>query len=118
MPHDDAMLKPTTLKPEATLMFAESAEAGDAAQRFLTHNRETLQRIATRLKARPPRSVTTCARGSSDHAATFGKYLIETLTGVPTSSAALSVASIYAAPVVASDSLCIAISQSGRSPDQ
>lgn len=117
MPHDDAMLKPPMLKPESTLMFAESAEAGDAAQRFLTHNRETLKRIAARLKAQPPRSVTTCARGSSDHAATFGKYLIETLTGVPTSSAALSVASIYAAPVVASDSLCIAISQSGRSPD-
>ena len=117
MPHDDTMLKPPVLRPEATLMFAESAEAGEAAQRFLTQNRATLQRIAERLRANPPRSVTTCARGSSDHAATFGKYLIETLLGVPTSSAALSVASIYAAPVVASDSLCIAISQSGRSPD-
>ncbi len=57
------------------------------------------------------------ARGSSDHAATFGKYLIETHLGVPTSTAAMSVSSIYAAPVVAADSLCIAISQSGRSPD-
>lgn len=117
-PHDDAIrLKPQPIDAEKTLMFAEASEGGDAAMRFLTHNRAALARIAERLKANPPRSVTTCARGSSDHAATFGKYLIETLLGVPTSSAALSVSSIYAAPVVASDSLCIAISQSGRSPD-
>ncbi len=103
--------------PEQTLMFSESAEAGDAVRRFLDHNGETLKRLGARLRAHPPRSVTTCARGSSDHAATYGKYLIETLIGVPTSSAALSVSSIYAASVVADDSLCIAISQSGRSPD-
>ncbi len=109
--------KTRVIQPETTLMFAEAAEGGAAVERFLTHNKAALARLAVRLKANPPRSVTTCARGSSDHAATFGKYLIETLLGVPTSSAALSVSSIYAAPVVASDSLCIAISQSGRSPD-
>ncbi|MBW8734294.1 MAG: SIS domain-containing protein [Asticcacaulis sp.] len=98
-------------------MFSESAEAGDAVRRFLDHNGPALQRLGAHLRANPPRSVTTCARGSSDHAATYGKYLIETLVGVPTSSAALSVSSIYAAAVVADDSLCIAISQSGRSPD-
>lgn len=107
----------TMIETEKTLMFAEASEGGHAVERFLNHNRTALQRLAARLKANPPRSVTTCARGSSDHAATFGKYLIETLLGVPTSSAALSVSSIYAAQVVASDSLCIAISQSGRSPD-
>ncbi len=107
----------TMIDAEKTLMFAEASEGGYAVERFLNHNRAALGRLAVRLKANPPRSVTTCARGSSDHAATFGKYLIETLLGVPTSSAALSVSSIYAAPVVASDSLCIAISQSGRSPD-
>lgn len=109
---------PTVIaKPEQTLMFSESAEGADAVRRFLDHNAETLKRLGATLRAHPPRSVTTCARGSSDHAATYGKYLIETLVGVPTSSAALSVSSIYAAPVVADDSLCIAISQSGRSPD-
>jgi len=107
----------TTIDAETTLMFAEASEGGYAVEHFLNHNRSALARLAARLKAKPPLSVTTCARGSSDHAATFGKYLIETLLGVPTSSAALSVSSIYAAPVVVSDSLCIAISQSGRSPD-
>ena len=92
-------------------------EGGAAVRRFLDRNRAPLAKLAAHLRAHPPRSVTTCARGSSDHAATFGKYVIETLLGVPTSSAALSVSSIYAAEVVADDSLCIAISQSGRSPD-
>ena len=100
-----------------TLMFAEASEGGNATMRFLNHNRAAIVRLGQRLRKNPPRMVTTCARGSSDHAATFGKYLIETLIGVPVSSAALSTSSIYAAPVVADDSLCIAISQSGRSPD-
>lgn len=115
------MSSPTLTKSPApdtaTLMFAEASEGGAAVRRFLNHNRPAIQRLAARLKARPPRLVTTCARGSSDHAATFGKYLFETLLGVPTSSVAMSVSSIYAAPVTAADSLCIAISQSGRSPD-
>lgn len=103
--------------PETTLMYREAREGGDAVARFLDTNSGTIARIAAYLKANPPKTVTTCARGSSDHAATYGKYLIETLIGVPTSTAALSVASIFAAPVIAADSLCIAISQSGRSPD-
>ncbi|UDF05489.1 SIS domain-containing protein [Asticcacaulis sp. AND118] len=100
-----------------TLMFREAAEGGDAVERFLKRNADALGRIAARLKAAPLKAVITCARGSSDHACTYGKYVIETLTGVPVTSAALSVASVYAAPVVASEALCIAVSQSGRSPD-
>lgn len=108
---------PAAADPSSTLMFAEASEGAAAVRRFLDQNRAPLAKLAAHLRANPPRSVTTCARGSSDHAATFGKYLIETLVGVPTSSAALSVSSIYASAVVAEDSLCIAISQSGRSPD-
>lgn len=59
----------------------------------------------------------TLGRGSSDHAATFAKYLIETRLGIPTASAAPSVASLYGAPAHAEAMLCLAISQSGRSPD-
>jgi glucosamine--fructose-6-phosphate aminotransferase (isomerizing) len=104
-------------RPEQTLMYAEAQEAGQAAQRFLAANWPTLVRLGERLRATPPSAVITCARGSSDHAATFGKYLIETLVGIPTASAALSVTSVFAAPVAAGNMVCIAISQSGRSPD-
>ena len=71
------------------------------------------------LRADPPARIVTCARGSSDHAASYGKYLIETLTACRVASAALSVASVYSRrPVrVGHERLCIAISQSGRSPD-
>lgn len=111
-----ANIVPTKL-PEQTLMYAEAKEAALATERFLTANHATLARIADRLRSAPPAAVITCGRGSSDHAATYGKYLIETLIGVPTASAALSVASLFSAPLGAKGSLCIAISQSGRSPD-
>jgi glucosamine--fructose-6-phosphate aminotransferase (isomerizing) len=103
---------------EATLMFAEAGQAGAAVEQFLGRNAAALHALADRLRAAPPPFVVTCARGSSDNAATYGKYLFETLLGITTASAAPSVSSVYAAvPVAASNALCIAISQSGRSPD-
>jgi glucosamine--fructose-6-phosphate aminotransferase (isomerizing) len=101
----------------ATLMGSEAREAADAVRRLLDGNAAALAALGETLRANPPKLVVTCARGSSDHAATYGKYLIETLTGVPVASAAPSVASVFGAPVAAGDFLCIAISQSGRSPD-
>ena len=73
--------------------------------------------LGARLRAQPPRAVVTCARGSSDHAATYAKYLIEAHTQVLTSSAAPSVSSIYDAQSDLRGVLFIAISQSGKSPD-
>ena len=100
-----------------TRMFAEAAEAPAAVARQLEANRETTSRIAAGLRAASPRTVMTLGRGSSDHAATFAKYLIETRLGIPTASAAPSVASLYNAPSRAEGMLCLTISQSGRSPD-
>lgn len=100
-----------------SLMSSEAAEAGAAVGRLLADNAETLAALGVRLRQQPPSLVVTVARGSSDHAATYGKYLIETLLGVPVASAAPSVVSVYEAPVRAVNGLCIAISQSGRSPD-
>lgn len=102
----------------ATLMEAEAGEAACAVTRMLAINRPAFAAIGERLRAAPPAVVVTCARGSSDHAATYAKYLIETMTGTPTASAALSVASVYDAPAAAPGlRLCLAISQSGQSPD-
>jgi glucosamine--fructose-6-phosphate aminotransferase (isomerizing) len=85
-------------------MFREAAQAGAIVRGQLDANAVTVARIAKRLRDAPPRAVITCARGSSDHAATFAKYLFETRLGVLVASAAPSVSSVYAA-------------QSGRSPD-
>ena len=100
-----------------TLMEQEAGEAADAVANMLEANRDAFGAIGRRLRASPPAAAVTCARGSSDHAATYAKYLIETMTGTPTASAALSIASLYDAPAVAGNRLCLAISQSGKSPD-
>lgn len=103
-----------------TLMFSEAAEAAQVVARQAHANQDAIKRLASDLRARPPSSVVVCARGSSDHAGVYGKYLIETLCGVPVAAAAPSVASVYgAAPAagIGANVLCLAISQSGRSPD-
>jgi glucosamine--fructose-6-phosphate aminotransferase (isomerizing) len=69
------------------------------------------------LRRLAPRAVVTCARGSSDHAATYAKYLIETRAGVLTASAAPSVSSVYGVSQDLRGCLFLALSQSGRSPD-
>jgi glucosamine--fructose-6-phosphate aminotransferase (isomerizing) len=106
-----------SITAELTLMFAEAGEAGAVVARQRAANAAVIAALATRLRAMPPRAVSTCARGSSDHAATFAKYLIETVTGVPVTSAAPSISSVYHVPQQMDDTLLLAISQSGRSPD-
>lgn len=101
----------------ATLMKSEAAEAAEVVRRLVAANGPPLAALGQILRANPPARIVTCARGSSDHAASYGKYLIETLIGIPVASAAPSVASVFAAPVAPGSALCIAISQSGRSPD-
>lgn len=100
-----------------TRMAAEAAEAPRVVADLLARNAGLVARLGADLRARPPRTVLTCARGSSDHAATYAKYLIETRTGLITASAAPSVSSVYASAPEAQDVLCLAISQSGASPD-
>lgn len=105
------------IAPESTRMFAEAAEAPAVVARQLAANRAAVDAIAATLRARPPRLVTTCARGSSDHAATYLKHLIETRVGLPVASASPSVASIYGAEVDSDSLLAVGLSQSGKSPD-
>jgi glucosamine--fructose-6-phosphate aminotransferase (isomerizing) len=76
-----------------------------------------LAELVGRLRRRPPRVVVTCARGSSAHAATFGKHLIERYLGLPVAAAAPSIASVYGARLALQGQLVLAISQSGKSDD-
>ena len=98
-------------------MFREAAQAPDVVARQLARNERGLRALGTMLRDRPPRAVVTIARGSSDHAATYAKYLFETRLGVLTSSSSPSTASIYGTQPDLRDCLALAISQSGRSPD-
>jgi len=98
-------------------MFDEAAQSAQVVRRQLEVNAEPMHRLGEALRELSPRAVITCARGSSDHAATFAKYLIEAHTRVLTSSAAPSMSSIYDASMDLRQSVCLAISQSGKSPD-
>lgn len=105
------------VKPDETLMFAEAGEAGSVVAKALEANRAPIEQLVHTLRTRRPRAVVTAARGSSDNAATYARYLIETKLGVLTSSAAPSIASVYSATPDLSETTVLAISQSGRSPD-
>ena len=80
-----------------TLMYREAHEAADVVARQFAANDAVVTALAQTLRAQPPRFIVTCARGSSDHAAAYAKYVFETQLGIVTASASPSVTSVYAA---------------------
>lgn len=100
-----------------SLMAHELREAPEAVQRFLETNGKQLASLGARLRAAPPPFIITSARGSSDHAAGFFKYLAEIVLGVPVCSMGASVVSVYGASLRTKGALALTISQSGQSPD-
>lgn len=100
-----------------TKMFKEAHQAPEVVERVLRENRSEIELLGTFLRRHTPPFVLTVARGSSDHAALYGKYLIESLLGLVCSSAIPSVHTIYGQRLALSRALVIAISQSGQSPD-
>ena len=98
-------------------MAREVAEIPEAAARFLTQSRPALEAAAVAMRKADPSLIVTVARGSSDHAATYLKYLAELVAGIPVASVGPSVASVYGRPLKLQNATCIGISQSGRSPD-
>jgi glucosamine--fructose-6-phosphate aminotransferase (isomerizing) len=100
-----------------TLMYQEAHESAAVVARQFAANEAVVGALAQSLRAQPPRFIVTCARGSSDHAAAYAKYVFETQLGIATASASPSVTSVYAAEQQWRGALFIAISQSGKSPD-
>jgi glucosamine--fructose-6-phosphate aminotransferase (isomerizing) len=101
----------------ATLTFREAAAAPEIVRLQLEANGAAVSDVAVSLRRFAPRAVVTCARGSSDHAATFARYLIETRAGVLCSSWSPSLSSLYGARTDLGSALFLAMSQSGASPD-
>jgi glucosamine--fructose-6-phosphate aminotransferase (isomerizing) len=98
-------------------MLREAREAPQAVAHLLGENAALCREMGERLRASPPPFAVTCARGSSDNAATFAKYLFEVHLGLVTASVGPSVTSIYEARPRMRGALFLAVSQSGRSPD-
>lgn len=100
-----------------TQMRREVLEIPIAVDRLLQHGGDDVSRAADAIRARSPAYMVSVARGSSDHVATYLKYVSELLTGTPIASIGPSIASIYKRKLNLDGSVCLSVSQSGKSPD-
>ncbi len=98
-------------------MAREIAEIPAVVERVLGDGGADLEEAARAIARRSPRFVLIAARGTSDNAGVYARYLIETTLGIPVGLAAASVTTIYGAPLAWADVLLVAISQSGAGPD-
>lgn len=101
----------------ATLMVKEAREAAERIALQANQDAHLYRRIGQKLRDLAPRVVVTCARGSSDHAATYLRYLVEVELGLLGASLPPSVSSVYGRQQDLSGCVFITVSQSGRSPD-
>jgi len=106
------------MSPDApgALMRAEIAEQPGVLARLLAE-RAQAREVGELLRRSPPRFVLLAARGTSDHAALYAKYLIEIGLGIPAGLASPSTLTVYGARPDLRDVLLVAVSQSGGSPD-
>ena len=98
-------------------MLDEIREQPEALERTLRGEMPGIEKLKSKLEKNRPRTIMLAARGTSDNAAQFGRYLLEITTGIPVSLAAPSVFTLYDAPINLKDVLVVAISQSGESTD-
>jgi glutamine---fructose-6-phosphate transaminase (isomerizing) len=99
------------------LMAAEVAEQPAVWQRLLDDGRSQFAAAAARIREYQPRFVQFVARGTSDHAALYAKYLTEIVHGLPAGLVSPSTMTAYGARPDLRDTLMIGVSQSGGSPD-
>ena len=98
-------------------MLEEARSAGDCVARQLSQDVERYAELGRKLRSTNFNTALTIARGSSDHAANYCAYLIMARLGRVVASLPMSLLTLYKSPLVTRDTLTIAISQSGQSPD-
>jgi glutamine---fructose-6-phosphate transaminase (isomerizing) len=98
-------------------MLQEIAEQPEALVRTIEAERTKLRRLGKFLNGRDIDLIVLVARGSSDNAALFGRYLLEIKTGIPVSLSAPSVHTLYKAKLKLQHALVIGVSQSGEGED-
>jgi glutamine---fructose-6-phosphate transaminase (isomerizing) len=98
-------------------MLEEIRDQPAALEKTLNAELKTARALRARFEKQRPRLVVLSARGTSDNACQFGRYLIEITTGIPTALAAASVSTLYHARLDLEGALVVAISQSGESTD-
>ncbi|MFP8960321.1 SIS domain-containing protein [Streptomyces nanhaiensis] len=99
------------------IMSGEMAEQPAVLRRILDEGAPGIRETAERIAARRPRFVLLTARGTSDNAALYAKYLLEIRLGMPCGLTSMSTTTAYGARQDLTDCLVVAVSQSGGSPD-
>ncbi|MGH9820798.1 MAG: SIS domain-containing protein, partial [Pyrinomonadaceae bacterium] len=98
-------------------MLQEIAEQPEVLERTIAAERDKVTRLGDFLRQKDIDVIILVARGSSDNAALFGRYLLETTTGIPVSLSAPSVFTLYGAKMRLKRALVIGVSQSGEGID-
>jgi glucosamine--fructose-6-phosphate aminotransferase (isomerizing) len=112
-----AGVRPANMRRVSGLQMArEMAEQPEGLRRLIGRFDAIAEQVR-RLAPEPLHGITMVARGSSDHAAIYGRYLLETATGKPVSLAAPSLHTLYGVDVDYRGQLVIAVSQSGATPE-
>src|SRR5947207_14537924 len=99
-----------------SLMLQEIGEQPDALEKTIAEEREKIRRVTQSLIKKDVDLIVLVARGSSDNAALFGRYLLEITTGIPVSLSAPSVHTLYNAKLNLRCALAIGVSPAGA-PD-
>ena len=102
---------------DQSLLSRELREAPAAVARQGEALKQPLAALVARLMRTPPNVMVTCARGSSAHAATFGKHIVEKYLGIPVAAAAPNIATVYRRDLRIADQFALFVSQSGQSDD-
>ena len=98
-------------------MLSEITEQPQALAKTISEERNKLAGLGKLIKSRDINLIVLVARGSSDNASLFGRYLLEITTGIPVSLSAPSVHTIYNAKLKLDHALVVGVSQSGEGED-
>ena len=95
----------------------EIFQQADVTRDLFTNQWDHIQKIAQEIKEKDFKYIFLAARGTSDNAGLYAKYLFGAHNHIPIALAAPSLFSIYNSPPNLDGALVLAISQSGQSPD-
>lgn len=100
-----------------SVMLNEFLSAPDVIRAVIAENKKVWSEIAKEFKRRGLTNITTVARGTSDNAATYFKYVVEAIGEIMVSKFTPSITTYYGAKVNLKNNMVLAISQSGQSTD-
>lgn len=100
-----------------SILLDEFLTAPNVVRSVIGANKKVLTDIAKDFKSRGITNILTVARGSSDNAATYFKYIMETIGECAVSKCSPSVTTVYGAKLKLGNNMVLAISQSGMSTD-